>query len=338
MRRIVFTIAGIVLAAFFASCATKVKAQRMAPAAFPVAGIKKIAVAEFDATCMRCSDLASDLSWLVTNKLGTHEFYQVIAGKPEVGANAAAGGGATPEWQSWGKKYGADAILAGTVVDAHINQTVTYRTVEERIYTGRYHDRVFIEDGKVKKKREEIVRTEKRYIPTVRNYAKMHVEVALLDVRSGKQQIKQEYHENMSRYLEGEVRVRDVVVADEMFERLVAKIADEIVKDMVPHQVAEKILLEQDKETSEGSKRARQGDWEGARLSWQAVVARDPSSDKAWYNLGVAAEIATHYDEALTNYRRAVELYDKKLYRDALQRAENRRREAVELQQQMKGR
>ena len=78
--------------------------------------------------------------------------------------------------------------------------------------------------------------------------------------------------------------------------------------------------------------------WGAARASWEANLASNPSNDAAWYNLGVAVEVAGNYSEAAKNYQRALQLKDNSMYRKALDRLKRRKQEYHKYEEQIRGR
>lgn len=310
----------------------------MEPARFPVHGITKLAVGEFEADCTRCSRLGEMLADEVTVRLQGKGFYEIIPGKPVVGERETTGGARMSELRAWGREHGVNGILGGTIRDVDVDRTWTTRQVTEKEHTGRYHTRVYVEDGQVKKHQEEIIRDVVKYIPMVQVNVRVEAAAGLYDLTSGERLEVHEYRERDSRYLEGEFHVRDVIDADAMVDRLIRRIAGKIVDDLVPHQVSEKLKLASDKDCAAGMKLARQGDWEGARRAWSAVVQADPRNHAAFYNLGIAAEVSGDYDAARVNYEHALSINEKDLYRAALYRVRNRMLEQDELKRQMRDR
>ncbi len=333
MRRLATVILMIAVAVCLGACATKVKAEYMAPAQFAIGGITRLAVAEFRAYGGMSSSMAPELSDRIVRELSGEGFFTVVPGAPRV---SAEGGGAG--WRSWAQDNDVHGVLAGTIDEARVRHEVSHERIKEDVHTGRYRDEVYIEGGQVRKRRVEIVRQETRLIPTVRKYAELNATVALLDARTGVRVSSQTYRKTSSTYAQGEDRVRSMDADDYVLEKLASQIAREVVRDLVPRAVQEKITLADDKACAEGLKRARQGDWADARTAWERVVAADPANHVALYNIGVAAEIAQHYAEARDYYAKAAAIERKDLYTKALARVEQRLRQQRQLNEQLKGR
>jgi len=333
MRRLATVILAAAVAACLGACATKVKAQYVAPAQFSVAGITRLAVAEFRAYGGMSSSMAPELSDRIARELTGEGFFTVVPGAPRV---SAEGGGAG--WRAWAQDNDVEGVLAGTIDEARVRHEVSHERTKEEVHTGRYRDEVYIEGGQVRKRRVEIVRQETRLIPTVRKYAELNATVALLNARTGARLSSQTYRKTSSSYAQGEGRARSMDSDTYLLEKLAAEIARDVVRDLVPHAQQEKIALAEDKACVEGLKRARQGDWAGARSAWEQVVAADPANHAALYNMGVAAEIAQRYEEAREYYAKAAAIERKDLYTKALARVEQRLRQQRQLNEQLKGR
>ena len=312
-------------------CAAKVKAKYMEPARFPVSGLNTLGVAPFDYSGCCGKNWGEYVSAKVAEKLGEESFYKIVAGAPKVLEEGSY-------WQKWCRENKVDGILSGKVLKSSVDRSFSYRTVEENDYTGRYRDRVYVEGGEVRHRNEEIVRTKTRVIPMVRKYAEMKVAVALYAAVNGERLEYKEYSESMSKYEEGELRVRDWWPDEKMLEQLSDKIAKKIASDFLPREKTSDIELEDNSATKDGVKSAKEGDWKNAEASWRNAVANDPQNAAAWYNLGVAAEVAGRYEEAKLSYQRALGIKYTSKYSSAVERIKMRMLGEEKYKSQIEGR
>lgn len=320
MKRYIFVASLIILAIVWTGCATKVRAKRVAPAKYSVAGIRTLAVAEFKMECCTFPIWSERLTDEIEEQLEEKGFFKLVEGAPEFSADDP-----TDRWVRWGRDEGADGILAGTIKNASVQTTWGRRRVEREVRTGRY------KDG------QEVIRKEVEHIPTIRRRATLQVVTSFNDVITATRLDREKYRETKSEYREGD-NSRYLPTDNEMLGKLARKIAKRIANDMVPRPVEEKISLASDDACKDGVRLARDGDWAGATSSWQAVVATDPANHAALYNLGVASEVRGNYDAAADYYLRAMELDGKKLYQKAWKRASERVEEKSRLREQMEGR
>jgi tetratricopeptide (TPR) repeat protein len=320
MKRHILLASLIILAVAWTGCATKVRAKRVAPARYSIAGMRTVAVAEFKMECCTFPMWAERLTDEIEDKLEEKGFFKLVEGAPQFSADDP-----TDRWVRWGRDNDADAVLAGTITKAGVHTTWGRKRVEREVRTGRY------KDG------QEIIRKEVEYIPTISRFASMTVKVSFNDVITATRLDYEEYREAKSEYRVGDGG-RRLPTDNEMLGRLTRKIAKRIVDDMVPRPVEEKIALAGCDACKDGIKLAKEGDWSGAMGSWQAVVASDPANHAALYNLGVASEVQGNYGAAADYYLQAMELDGKKMYRKAWQRANERIEEKSRLKEQMEGR
>jgi len=308
----------VVLLMFVAACATKVKVHRMVPAKFDVAGVMTIAVGEFESGCCASSRWASELTHMLERRLDANIFYTVVPGAPGVGADDA--GGKNAAWRAWVKKEGVDGILGGTVREADVDTDWDYERKKKKVER----------DGKTY--------TKVKRIPIVHRTARLRVAATLFDAKTGERLSHEEYAEDSDSRARGRDQVRRMPDENDMIERLVDRVADRVMRGLVPHLMGEKLRLAEDKDCAEGNKLARNGDWGAAQDLWKSVVAANPRNHVAYYNLGIAAEVAKRYNEAADYYRKAVKIDGRKRYRKALARAERRERDEKKLEKQMEGR
>jgi len=330
-------IPALILCLFATSCATKVGARHMAPARFDVGGIRRLAVAGFRSSEWGSERWAGRIRDGVESSLSSGGFFELVDGAPEVRADAEAGGDGDGEWRRWGRIHGADGVLAGTVSVTTSERRDTKRHTE-KVKTGRHRNEYYTEGGVKKVRRVEIVEERVEFIPILERNAQIDVAVALLDVKTGGRVAYERYTEDRSREAEGEDDIRRMDDGGEMLGELAAQIVPRISNDLQPHEVVERLKLSSKSGCEEGVKLARDGDWDAARDFWRALIASDPDNDAAYYNLGVAAEVAGDFEEADERYLNALEIRGRGLYRKALDRVGDKIEAAERLKGQLLGR
>lgn len=162
-----------------------------------------------------------------------------------------------------------------------------------------------------------------------KGYARVNFQVVMAD---GRVVVFRDYvgeHEGAGYERQSRVSVRANDYIDEAIRRAVAA----FVADITPRRVVEYIELDDSEPALKpGIKLAQDGNLAAAESSWMQVLARQPRSAGATYNLGVLLETRGEFDEADAAYRKAIELSPKALYRDALRDMRRRLYEAQALQ------
>jgi tetratricopeptide (TPR) repeat protein len=109
----------------------------------------------------------------------------------------------------------------------------------------------------------------------------------------------------------------------------------DFLSDITPYFVSEKIQLDEDEILKPGIELADKGDLDGAKRSWDAVLASHPSHAGAVFNLGVILEVRGEFDAAAQTYKRAIGMQPKELYIQTLERLERRQADLRALEQRL---
>jgi tetratricopeptide (TPR) repeat protein len=315
----------------FWSCGAKVKAHRIAPAKFNIAGIRVLAVADFESDYSNWRMAGPSISDMVKDEIEESEFYSKVVRSPEMPLSPS-----NADLTRIERKYGASGVLTGAVRRARVDVHRDFRKEQTEVRTGRYKYETYWEGGQQKKRRVEIVEKETELIPVLRKRAELKVEVALVDVATGLHLDGGSYRESDSKSEEG-YRIDSMISDSEMIRGLARKVSSRVAHDTAPHPVTEKIGLESGGGCKDGVKLAQKGEGDAAVDSWKSLVDSDPDNHAALYNLGVAAEVAKDYAVAERYYMGALDIKDKGRYRKALQRAGRLVREKERLEGQMEG-
>ncbi len=111
---------------------------------------------------------------------------------------------------------------------------------------------------------------------------------------------------------------------------------DSFISEITPRTVTEKIELDDDEDALEpGIELCKRGQVDAAIRSFQSVLAKNPRSPGANYNLGVLLESRGEYAEAEKLYRKAHSLEQKSLYLDAIDDMRRRIRDEQALQRRL---
>lgn len=304
-----------VLALCLWGCGAKVKAHRMAPAKFNIAGIKVLAVADFESDYSNWRMAGPSISDMVKHEIEKSDFYSKVVRATEMPLSPS-----NADLSRLERKEGASGVLTGAVRRARVNSYRDFRKEQTEVRTGRYRYETYWTGSQHKKRRVEIVEKKTELIPVVRKSAELRVEVALVDVATGLRLDGGSYRERDSESEEG-YRIDSMISDSDMMRGLAQKVSSRIAHDASPHPVTDTIGLETGGGCKEGVKLAQKGEWDAAVDSWKSLVDSDPDNHAALYNLGVAAEVAKDYARAERYYMAALDIKDKGRYRKALERA-----------------
>lgn len=296
-------------------CGAKVKAHRIAPAKFNIAGIKVLAVADFESDYSNWRMAGPSISDMVKHEIEKSDFYSKVVRATEMSLSPS-----NADLSRLERKEGASGVLTGAVRRARVNSYRDYRKEQTEVRTGRYRYETYWDGSQQKKRRVEIVEKKTDLIPVVRKSAELRVEVALVDVATGLRLDGGSYRARDSESEEG-YRIDSMISDSDMMRGLAQKVSSRIAHDASPHPVTYNIGLETGGGCKEGVKLAQKGEWDAAAGFWKSLVDSNPDNHAALYNLGVAAEVAKDYTAAERYYMGALDIKDKGRYRKALERA-----------------
>ncbi len=294
------------------ACAPSVTARRMVPAAYPVAGTHTLAIRDFE-VAGGSARAARRVQRALERKLRGEPFYRIA----DEGA--------------------ADALLSGRVSSSFTSRRTEEKVTEEK-GTGRYRDEVYYEEGQRKTRRVEIRKTVTRSEPTVVQRAEVVLHLALTRLPQEQVLTEDRIDESEEQRATGDSSVKALPSANRMWEELADAVAARAFANLVPQKLDYTIRYEQDDACTEGIKRAKEGDLQGALASWRAVQKTEPGNSAALYNEGVALEALGDYRKARRAYAAAQAIASKKRYAEAIERIDRAIADRARLQQQMEGR
>lgn len=113
---------------------------------------------------------------------------------------------------------------------------------------------------------------------------------------------------------------------EEVIERLITRIVDEFVGQLLPHEVHTivKVAGVKSKLAKSAVKFLKAGDYEHSVQLFREAVEVKPDDHGAWYNLGLSYEAVGDLPSALKAYERAMRIKDVGYYFDAIQRVKPR--------------
>ena len=303
------------------------------PAQIDISGIRNIAVVDFNGP-RESGSLASSV---LTTTLVQNGFYKVferdrIAQILQEHQLAQAGVVDESTARQVGQLLGVDALIFGQVISYDVEpDEVGTEKVEKKVGTGQYQ---IVTKGN-KKVREEIKKTvivDQEY--RIRR-GTVSVAFRTVNIETGQLLASKESTESYDsgKIVEGRgtLKPRDAILND-----LLTTITRSFARMISPHVVDEKLALEGGKgHLKTGLQYAKNGLWREAQNSFEMSVAAEPSNPSAYYNLGLAFEVAGEFDKAEKCFQKAIALKNKDLYFRALANLKKFKAEQEKLRQQL---
>lgn len=165
-------------------------------------------------------------------------------------------------------------------------------------------------------------------------YASVAFQAQVIQAATGRVVVMREYagHHEGPRYEPGREHPR--VHPGEVLRHAAARAVDHFLNSITPATVNEKIVLDdEDKAVEPGIELCKKGALDAAMQAFEKVLAQNPSSAPATYNIAVLLESQGDYARADEMYRKAFGLQPKELYTRALQNMQRRIAEDQSLRQ-----
>ncbi len=265
---------------------------RLAPAYFNLGNTKRVAVLQVNGDGYAVAQLVSRLQERIIND----GYYQLVV---------ATDRGATFVVNTQGGMIEIGQVRAVIEADVYVNANITRYLYEE----------LPIEENKVK-----------RYEPHSR--VTVNFQVVKND---GRVIVFRDYtgHQTGTKFDAGKSPTRD---RGQMLDSAIREAVGSFVYDITPRKVVETIVFdESDERFKPGIKLAEAGDLAGAERSWVGLITQDPTLAGALYNIGVLLETRGEFEQAAAHYTRAIDLFGKPLYRQALENMNRRLAESQSL-------
>jgi tetratricopeptide (TPR) repeat protein len=155
-------------------------------------------------------------------------------------------------------------------------------------------------------------------------WANMEVSFQVIDCETGKiLALKTLRDRSQESWWSDDRPVRDANPSDiqQLFSRSRTQIVDSFMKTIAPYQDRVSVALYKDKTLPElevGIRYIKAGNWEEGIKSFEAALSKNPNSDKAHYNLGVAYTYTWQFDRALPALQKAYAIKPAGTYQRAI--------------------
>jgi len=224
----------------------------------------------------------------------------------------------------------ADLVIGARVTGA-VNDTHGADQVQVEEGTGYYKKEKNIHGQWVE---VEIKRTVIRSLPYVIRQASLTIDYRVFEMDTGRIVAAGALEENYNDKIGGDKshastnhKPGEIPTPAATMDEFSAKIATRLVAKLSRMKVAGLVKFDKagNRKVRRGVALARNGDWEDAIELWREVIASEPASAAALYNLGVAHESIGDPENlrtAIDLYEKAASYGDKTLYADAIARVQ----------------
>jgi hypothetical protein len=241
-------------------------------------------------------------------------------------ADLAAAGMSTKQGGKPGQLVGADGYLLSNInvkVETHVGKQRTLSGIDLAGLTGEYRGDHY-GGGRVAAQTEEV--------ETVTRNMTVQTEFKLVDATNGR--VWEHYSPRMFRATDrtkaspifGSSQTEAALTPqDRIVATLVERGAREFVSMLMPVrvEVEAEVVSGGNPNSSEGVRRMRAEDYQGAIEAFNAALAENPNDHRSAYGAGVAAEASGKLDMALSFYNRACAAQDNRIYMEARDRAKS---------------
>ena len=329
---ITIVFAAYILAAI-SGCAVKTKIYEIKPAEVSLKGIKTLAVLKFAG--QYGETVRSDFY----NRLADVKHFNLIDTNSvnaldKVIFNQIDDPRFLPELEA----LHADGVITGRVT-ADINDKHGSDQVQMQEGTGKYKkgENIFGQEVDI-----EIMRTVLKPVKYIVRQASLTTDFKVFDLRTKKiiatGKVTRNYNEKFGgkkeNFFSGKT-ISKLPAKNQTLNELSSQSAIELVSKISPTKITRSVSFDDGgtlgigghKDIKRGIEFAKRGLWEDAIEIWNNVIKTEPHNAAAFYNLGVAYEsLGTLKDlqKSRSMYKKAVRNGDKKLYLDAIARANNK--------------
>jgi tetratricopeptide (TPR) repeat protein len=297
-------VVAVLLLAGTEACAPGIRVTRLQPSRYNLGTTRRVAVLEVNGNPNATPLVISQLQKQILDR----RFYSLIN---------AVNRGLSITVTAAGTRIDVGGIRQQVDADVYVNAMITRYDYSE-----------------VEKQEEKTEKGRKYYVTKYQPEARVRVNFQV--VKSDGQVIVLRDYDGDDTGTSYEAGRRPSRSATDLLESAARESVGRFLDDITPHQVVEKIELDESDDTLKpGIKMAEAGDLAGAERSWNDVLARSPNNAGAIYNVGVLLETRGEFDQAAGNYTRAFQLNPKGLYHDSLEDLNRRLADAQALQQQI---
>lgn len=322
-------------------CAAKTAIQVTKPAEIDVGGIKRVAIIDFRGPENSGASVASAF----VSKLFETGFYTIVERAElqrilEEHALSMAGVTDVETAVQAGNLLGVQGVIVGDVIGYRCEDRRGKEKVKEQVWTGEYekdaNGNIIYEKTlfgiKVKKKKykEEFVDVE-----VIDREANVTLAFRLIDVETAGILASREASHSYNKKVQ--TGKESLPPKNEVLANLGLRCVDEFVRALAPHRITVQTQFAKgNDQVNKGIEFAKNGLWDKAQEIWEEEVQRDSRNNAAWYNLGLALEVAGDYMQAQDAYDQALTIESKKLYMQGLKRIRERIEDNRRLQEQLR--
>ncbi|MBM3240024.1 hypothetical protein FJZ31_27370 [Candidatus Poribacteria bacterium] len=305
---------------FQIGCAKHAQFNKLVPAEIDIAGIQRVAVADFEGLEQSGKIVAAKIAEGIVDagyyKLFEREKLSRIIEEREFSQSNVV----DPTTVSQLKLVGVDALIFG-VVDAYsIDEQTGVTKIEKKIGTGKYRT---VEkegkDGKVEKVQEEIKETvlvDRGYI--IRE-GTIGVTFRMSNINTGQIVAVETETANFSKKA-WQDEASELPSKDAILDDLSSLVVRRFLNKIQPRYVERAVEFESNKApfTKVGIKYAQAGLWDKAEEAFKKAAEAAPADPKVHYNLAITYNVLSKHLEAIKALERAIELNPEKKYINTL--------------------
>ncbi len=315
MRSAIFCI----LLCSFTGCAHTAVVTCLEPAEIDVAGMNRIAVADFS------GEQGEAIAAVLSNRLWENRFYTVVD-RSEL----------TSEIQT--ASYSEGSSLQGVLAAAHqanvdgviVGNIIEYRCDDLILGATDIDVDIFNQADSENNSPQANSTIDIDFNQVVRREGSVTIAFRLVDVETGEIRAAKQVSKNY----QGE-QVNDqgnLPTQGEVLQMLTGQCLDEVVKMLAPHETACEMKFASCDFWTKGSasvrkglKAVEKGDWNGAENHWTQAIQQNPKNHAAMFNLSIAAARRQEYDIAEQYVLDALKLEHKTCYTTGLEKIRERR-------------
>jgi len=326
---------------FISSCTKSAMIEITRPAEYNVSDLKRLAVVNFNGPG-NSGEIAADK---FANQLWSTNYFSLLERKElqkilEEHALQMSGVVNDSTIVEFGKILGVDALIVGSVTSYQVEDKKGKEKVKEQVWKGEYEKdengkfiyekNAFGKKEKKKKYREELVDKEFVNREAAVGLSFRMVSIQTAEIRASGSQTESFSHKYYPQ--SDNIPAKEALLSD-LTEQAIKK----FIPMISPYKVTVSRKFEKGNEAvNAGISMAQNNLWDKATFIWEKEVQNDPGNAAAYYNLGIAYEVAGDLDRAEQAFDAALKIKNKELYMQALAQIRQRKIEQQKLQQQLR--
>ncbi len=298
-------------------CAHTAAVTCLEPAEIDVAGMNRIAVADFS------GEQGEAIAAVLSNRLWENQFYTVVDRSEltsEIQTASYSEGESLQGVLAAAKSSNVDGVIVGNIVEYRCDDLVLGATDVD----------IFNQTGSQGNSAQAESAIEIDFNQVVKREGSVTIAFRLVDVETGEIRAAKQVSKHFQKeQINGE---GELPTQGEVLQALTVQCLDEVVRMLAPHEmVCEMKFASCDFWTKgaghvkKGRKLAEKGDWDGAEHHWGQALKQNPDNHAAMFNLSIAAARKQEYDVAEQYVLDALKLEHKTCYTTGLEKIRERR-------------